>query len=158
MQVMGIFKSKLHAFEIFSRLRNIQPLSPQSEPFFIYFFSTLHRSLWETSDTTAIHIIQENERSNAGCNLLSLYGKHVGYCEINLEALLKKNNNVAVTASSWWLRKWPWVAGCRSHVLVPLPSFESLRLLKMKWTYSLNSFVKLCMEEGVVSMIFFFSI
>lgn len=120
MQVMGIFKSKLHGLESFSRLRNIQPLSPHSEPFVIHFFSTLHRSLRDTLDTTAIHIIQKNEHNNTGYNLLSLYGKHVGYCEINLEAPLKLNRNVSVNVSSWWLR-------CRSHVLVPLPSFETLK-------------------------------
>lgn len=47
------------------------------------------------------------------------------------------------------------MTGLKSHVLVPLTSFETLKL-KMKLKYSLNSFVKLSREEAVVSVIFFF--
>lgn len=34
-------------------------------------------------------MIQKNEHNSTGYNLLSLYGKHVDFCEINLEAPLK---------------------------------------------------------------------
>lgn len=145
----------MHGFESFRWLSNIQPLSPQSEPFKINFFSALHRFLWENPDSTTIHMIQKNEYNNTGHNLLSLYGKYVDFCEINLEAPLKIII-VSVNASFWLWGKWSWVTGLKSHVLVPLTSFETLKL-KMKLKYSLNSFVKLSREEAVV-WVFFFSI